>query len=122
MALAPDGARSANRYCCACKNIGAKIIRFLISVNKKLHAKQSFLEELTLNAVFKTNRLLLRHANELDAAILLKLVNQASFIEHIGDKAIYTLDDAKSYIIGPVYLSRLNLQQYVWYLGKAEPM
>ncbi|WP_231620984.1 hypothetical protein [Pseudoalteromonas sp. NZS71] len=47
-----------------------------------------------MNAVFKTNRLLLRHANELDAAILLKLVNQASFIEHIGDKAIYTLDDA----------------------------
>jgi ribosomal-protein-alanine N-acetyltransferase len=98
LALAPDGARSANRYCCACKNIGAKIICFLISVNKKLHAKQSFLKELTLNAVFKTNRLLLRHANELDAAILLKLVNQASFIEHIGDKAIYTLDDAKSYI------------------------
>ncbi|WP_442960169.1 hypothetical protein [Pseudoalteromonas sp. 78C3] len=75
-----------------------------------------------MNAVFKTNRLLLRHANEFDAAVLLKLVNQASFIEHIGDKAIYTLDDAKSYIIGPVYLSRLNLQQYVWYLGKAEPM
>ncbi len=98
MALAPDGARSANRYCCACKNIGAKIICFLIPVNKKLHAKQSFLEELILNAVFKTNRLLLRHANASDAAVLLKLVNQASFIKHIGDKAIYTLDDAKSYI------------------------
>ncbi|AQP98771.1 hypothetical protein B0W48_02535 [Pseudoalteromonas aliena] len=24
--------------------------------------------------------------------------------------------------LGPVYLSRLNLQPYVWYLGKAEPM
>jgi len=24
--------------------------------------------------------------------------------------------------LGPVYLSRLNLQQTVWYLGKAEPM
>ncbi len=26
------------------------------------------------------------------------------------------------YIQGPVYLSRLNLQQTVWYLGEAEPM
>ncbi|WP_338364540.1 hypothetical protein [uncultured Pseudoalteromonas sp.] len=24
--------------------------------------------------------------------------------------------------VGPVYLSRLNLQQCVWHLGKAEPM
>ena len=24
--------------------------------------------------------------------------------------------------LGPVYLSRLNLQPYVWYLGKAELM
>jgi hypothetical protein len=26
------------------------------------------------------------------------------------------------YTLGPVYLSRLNLQQCVWDLGKAEPM
>jgi len=26
------------------------------------------------------------------------------------------------YALGPVYLSRLNLQQTVWYLGKTEPM
>jgi len=25
-------------------------------------------------------------------------------------------------MLGPAYLSRLNLQQCVWYLGKAEPM
>ncbi|WP_405597686.1 MULTISPECIES: GNAT family N-acetyltransferase [unclassified Pseudoalteromonas] len=51
-----------------------------------------------MNIVFKTNRLLLRHANASDAAVLLKLVNQADFIKYIGDKAIYTLDDAKDYI------------------------
>ena len=33
-----------------------------------------------------------------DAAVLLTLVNQASFIKHIGDKAIYTLSDANNYI------------------------
>jgi len=39
LALAPDGAREACRYCCACKNIGAKIIWFCISVNKNLRTK-----------------------------------------------------------------------------------
>jgi len=51
-----------------------------------------------MNAVFKTKRLLLRYANEHDAAMLLTLVNQSNFIKYIGDKAIYTLSDAKNYI------------------------
>ncbi|MBE0361586.1 hypothetical protein [Pseudoalteromonas sp.] len=49
-----------------------------------------------MNAVFKTNRLLLRHANASDAAVLLRL--------------------------GRVDLWWVNLQQTVWFLGKAEPM
>jgi ribosomal-protein-alanine N-acetyltransferase len=48
--------------------------------------------------VFKTKRLFLRYANQHDAAILLTLVNQVNFKKYIGDKAIYTLSDAKNYI------------------------
>ncbi|TMO08884.1 N-acetyltransferase [Pseudoalteromonas sp. S327] len=51
-----------------------------------------------MEAVFKTQRLLLRYANEHDAAMLLTLVNQPNFIKYIGDKAIYTHSDAKRYI------------------------
>ena len=51
-----------------------------------------------MNAVFKTKRLLLRYANEHDAAMLLTLVNQSNFIKYIGDKAIYPLNDAKNEI------------------------
>lgn len=51
-----------------------------------------------MNAVIKTKRLLLRYANEHDAAVLLNLVNQPNFIKYIGDKGIYTLNEAKIYI------------------------
>lgn len=51
-----------------------------------------------MDTVFKTKRLELRYAHEHDAPMLLTLVNQPNFIKHIGDKAIYTLNDAKNYI------------------------
>ncbi|CAD2223748.1 putative acetyltransferase [Pseudoalteromonas sp. 3J6] len=56
------------------------------------------LQGVILNIAFRTERLLLRFAQIADAAELLKLVNQANFIKYIGDKDIYTLDDAKKYI------------------------
>jgi ribosomal-protein-alanine N-acetyltransferase len=51
-----------------------------------------------LNIAFTTERLHIRFAQIADAAELLKLVNQANFTKYIGDKGIYTLDDAKKYI------------------------
>ena len=51
-----------------------------------------------MNIAFTTERLYIRFAQIADAAELLKLVNQANFIKYIGDKGIYTLDDAKKYI------------------------
>jgi hypothetical protein len=56
------------------------------------------LQGVILIIAFRTERLLLRFAQIADAAELLKLVNQANFIKYIGDKGIYTLDDAKKYI------------------------
>jgi len=46
LALAPAGARNACRYCCAFKNIGAKIIFFFISVNKKISGREKYYQEL----------------------------------------------------------------------------
>ena len=51
-----------------------------------------------MNIAFTTERLYIRFAQIADAAELLKLVNQANFTKYIGDKGIYTLDDAKKYI------------------------
>ncbi|HKZ80790.1 MAG TPA: GNAT family N-acetyltransferase [Pyrinomonadaceae bacterium] len=53
--------------------------------------------------VLETERLRLRKLSEGDAAFILKLLNEPSFIQNIGDKGVRTLDDACSYILnGPV--------------------
>ncbi|ASM56063.1 hypothetical protein PNIG_b0482 [Pseudoalteromonas nigrifaciens] len=77
---------------------------------------------------FNTERLIIRHAVEADAGDLLKLVNQKSFIKYIGDKKIYTLEDAITYIkqafseahqsqgFGP-YVITLKNQQLVGVVG-----
>ena len=43
-------------------------------------------------------RLVLRLARRDDAAFLLKIVNQASWIRHIGDRKVRTLEDAERYV------------------------
>lgn len=50
-----------------------------------------------------TDRLVLRKFVAGDAAFILELLNQPSFIQFIGDKGVRTLDDAKNYIAtGPI--------------------
>ena len=47
----------------------------------------------------ETERLTLRHlAPETDAEFILRLLNEPSFLQYIGDKSVRTLDDARSYI------------------------
>lgn len=53
---------------------------------------------LILHNIFQTQRLIIRHAKTADVAALLKLVNQDDFIEYIGDKEIYTPQQALEYI------------------------
>jgi RimJ/RimL family protein N-acetyltransferase len=48
--------------------------------------------------VLETDRLSLRRLTEDDAAFILDLLNQPSFIEHIGDRGVRTLEDARRYI------------------------
>jgi RimJ/RimL family protein N-acetyltransferase len=53
--------------------------------------------------MIETERLRLRRLASDDAAFILRLLNEPSFIENIGDKGARTLDDAVSYILnGPV--------------------
>jgi ribosomal-protein-alanine N-acetyltransferase len=49
--------------------------------------------------ILETERLTLRHLSpETDAAFILRLLNEPSFLHYIGDKSVRTLDDARGYI------------------------
>ena len=51
----------------------------------------------------ETERLLLRRLTVDDAAFILTLLNEPSFLRYIGDKKVRNLDDARQYILnGPV--------------------
>ncbi|WP_338766373.1 GNAT family N-acetyltransferase [Massilia sp. METH4] len=58
--------------------------------------------------ILETRRLLLRTMREDDAAFYLALVNDPEWLEHIGDKGIRTLDEARESIVaGPMRMQRL---------------
>lgn len=48
--------------------------------------------------ILETERLVLHHFTEVDAAFIKRLLNEPSFIQNIGNRQIQTLEDAKSYI------------------------
>ncbi|MGH8241754.1 MAG: GNAT family N-acetyltransferase [Steroidobacteraceae bacterium] len=53
--------------------------------------------------VIETARLRLREFTAEDAAFVLRLLNEPSFLRYIGDRGVRSLDDAKRYIAdGPV--------------------
>jgi RimJ/RimL family protein N-acetyltransferase len=53
--------------------------------------------------VLETDRLILRRLSVEDAAFILELVNEPSWLRFIGDRGVRTLEDALSYILkGPV--------------------
>ena len=53
--------------------------------------------------ILETERLLLRQFTVEDADFILKLLNEASFIQNIGDRGVRTIDDACTYILnGPI--------------------
>jgi RimJ/RimL family protein N-acetyltransferase len=52
--------------------------------------------------ILETDRLILRHQIIEDAAFILELLNDPSWIQYIGDRGVRTLEDARKYIIkGP---------------------
>jgi RimJ/RimL family protein N-acetyltransferase len=53
--------------------------------------------------VLETERLILRQFVPADAAFILELLNEPSFIQNIGDRGVRTLSDAERYIeTGPI--------------------
>lgn len=49
--------------------------------------------------ILETKRLLLREFSTDDADFILRLLNEPSFIQNIGDRGVRTLEDARSYIL-----------------------
>lgn len=59
--------------------------------------------EMLHRCVLVTARLDLRELDAGDAAFMLAMLNDAAFIEHIGDRGVRTLDDARAYVeAGPM--------------------
>jgi RimJ/RimL family protein N-acetyltransferase len=57
--------------------------------------------------VLETDRLVLRWLNAGDAAFILRLVNEPSWLRFIGDRGVRTVEDAHNYISkGPVEMYR----------------
>lgn len=53
--------------------------------------------------VFETDRLVLRRLTLEDAPFILRLLNEPSFLQHIGDRGVRNLADAKQYLLsGPI--------------------
>lgn len=53
--------------------------------------------------IIETDRLILRHLTTEDAAFILALVNDPSWLRFIGDNGVRTLEDASNYIVnGPM--------------------
>ena len=53
--------------------------------------------------VLETARLRLRNVSIADAEFFLRLLNEPSFLENIGDKGVRTIDDARQYLLnGPI--------------------
>ncbi len=53
--------------------------------------------------VLETERLSLREMSTGDAALILRLLNEPSFLRNVGDKGVRTEEDARRYILdGPV--------------------
>ena len=53
--------------------------------------------------MLETERLVLREISLDDAEFILALLNEPSFVRHIGDKGVRTIEDARQYILkGPV--------------------
>jgi len=54
-------------------------------------------------AIIETARLSLRELSLEDAEFILRLLNEPSFVQNIGDRGVRTLEDARVYIInGPM--------------------
>jgi RimJ/RimL family protein N-acetyltransferase len=55
--------------------------------------------------ILATERLQLRHLEPSDAAFMLELLNEPAYLQHIGDKGVRTLDQARDFIVQKMAIS-----------------
>jgi RimJ/RimL family protein N-acetyltransferase len=56
-----------------------------------------------MSLILETDRLQLRRLSVDDADFILRLLNEPSFIQNIGDRGVRTVDDARAYVLnGPI--------------------
>ena len=65
--------------------------------------------------ILVTERLLLRKLTLTDAPFILKLVNDPSWLQYIGDKNVHSLKDAEQYILEKI-LNHYELHGFGFYL------
>jgi RimJ/RimL family protein N-acetyltransferase len=72
--------------------------------------------------VLETERLVLRRLTVEDAPFLLRLLNEPSWLQFIGDRGVRTLDDARRYVLeGPIDMyERLGFGLYATTLQEDE--
>jgi RimJ/RimL family protein N-acetyltransferase len=65
--------------------------------------------------VLETDRLIIRHMEVADASFMLRLLNEPSWLQFIGDRGVKTIEEACQYIIkGPIEMvARLGFGFYV---------
>jgi len=81
------------------------LVNAKFSVNKRVVKSKFLLRQAGcfIVNILETERLVLRQFSTGDAGFILELLNEASFIQNIGDRGVRTLADANSYILnGPV--------------------
>lgn len=63
---------------------------------------------------FETERLIITPTTEQDAGFILKLFNTPKWLQYIGDRKVYTVEDAKDYILARMLsqLKRLGYSSY----------
>ena|SRR5687767_6145511 len=52
-----------------------------------------------MNYLLETDRLMLREPTINDAAFMLRLVNEPTWLQYIGDRKVYSVEDAKQYLL-----------------------
>lgn len=78
-----------------------------------------------MKKILDTERLTLREMSVDDAAFMLGLLNEASFLRFIGDRGVRTVEDARGYLLkGPIdSYQRFGFGMYLVELkGEASPM
>ena len=55
--------------------------------------------DINLHIVIETERLILRQPTVDDAPYMLRLVNEPSWLQYIGDRKVYTVEEARQYLL-----------------------